>query len=254
MIIYNQNDYGGVAYPSPTIRNATVKSGGCGVVCASIIVENLTGKSFPPDVAAKYAIKVGARVAGGTDMVRLAENLCRDFDIGDYYGFGNVDVLVDFLKKGWWAIANTDGNEGTQGVFSSDGHFVVLCGIDGATVKIIDPAWTETRYKGVYRRNLVTETDTPGLILSNVHTLHGDTVNRYPRYWVFRESEDREMTGEEIYKRLCEYLDSMTADQLNEATRQEYLEAVNEGITDGKRPFGLALRYQSALMAKRAKK
>ena len=63
-----------------------------------------------------------------------------------------------------------------------------------------------------------------------------------------RKDED-DMTGEEIYKKLIEYLAEKPAPDWAKAELQE---AMNTGITDGAAPMTLIPRYQAAIMAKRA--
>jgi len=60
-----------------------------------------------------------------------------------------------------------------------------------------------------------------------------------------------DMTGEEIYLKLKEYLESIPAPDWAEA---ELREAMELGITDGTTPCMPATRYQAAIMAKRAAK
>lgn len=65
--------------------------------------------------------------------------------------------------------------------------------------------------------------------------------------WTYKEVDD--MTGEEIYTKLNEYL----AEQpLPDWAKEEFQEAVDRGITDGTNPMQLIPRYQAAIMAKRA--
>lgn len=59
----------------------------------------------------------------------------------------------------------------------------------------------------------------------------------------------KEMTGEEIYNKLCGYLAELPCPEDQKANLQE---AVSLGITDGKRPMLFTPRYQAALMAKKA--
>lgn len=63
------------------------------------------------------------------------------------------------------------------------------------------------------------------------------------------ESEDDDMTGEEIYKKLTEYMNSRA---IPEGMKAEYQEAIDMGITDGSRPMGLCTRIESTLITKRA--
>ena len=60
---------------------------------------------------------------------------------------------------------------------------------------------------------------------------------------------DDEMTGEEIYKALTEYMNSRA---IPEGMRAEYQQAIDMGITDGSRPMGLCTRIESTLITKRA--
>ena len=68
-----------------------------------------------------------------------------------------------------------------------------------------------------------------------------------PNYSIVKEDEN--MTGEEIYNKLNEYLRSLPAPKWAE---KELEEAKALGITDGTRPMELIPRYQAAIMAKRA--
>lgn len=68
-----------------------------------------------------------------------------------------------------------------------------------------------------------------------------------PKY----ETEDDDMTGEEIYNKLNEYLKTQPAPDWAQAELQE---AIDAGITDGTRPMQLIPRYQAAIMALRASK
>ena len=60
--------------------------------------------------------------------------------------------------------------------------------------------------------------------------------------------EEENMTGEQIYRKLNEYLSEQAAPEWATA---ELEQAVAMGITDGTRPMELIPRYQAAIMAKR---
>lgn len=62
-------------------------------------------------------------------------------------------------------------------------------------------------------------------------------------------TEDDDMTGEQIYKRLNEYL---ATQPVPDWAREEVQEAIDAGITDGSDMMQLIPRYQAAIMAKRA--
>ena len=66
----------------------------------------------------------------------------------------------------------------------------------------------------------------------------------------FDKYEEDDMTGEEIYDALQDYLKTQKVPANCQA---EYQEAVKLGITDGTNPCQLIPRWQAALMAKRAR-
>lgn len=70
-----------------------------------------------------------------------------------------------------------------------------------------------------------------------------------PGWDSFKKRLEDNMTGEEIYESLCEYLKDKPCPEWAQA---ELGEAVDMGITDGTRPGQLVTRCQAAIMAKRA--
>lgn len=86
---------------------------------------------------------------------------------------------------------------------------------------------------------------------------HVDVEHWWPRFGKsmddFRrdvaERMEENMTGEEIYRRLNEYLRTRPVPAWAE---KELKEAVALGITDGTEPMALIPRYQAAIMARRA--
>ena len=65
------------------------------------------------------------------------------------------------------------------------------------------------------------------------------------------EMEDENMSGEDIYRKLTEYLLSLEPPAWVEQ-QGEYAEAIRQGITDGSDPTRLTTRYETAIMVKRA--
>ena len=183
---YNQNNYGNVPYPSPTLPRATVKSGGCGVVCASMIVSNLTNKTVAPSEMAKYAINKKARVAGGTDMNILAKALRQDYGL-HFTTTSNESILLDHLKSGGMAVANVGGNrKGYTGVFSDSGHYIVVAGLesDGRLI-ILDPGFYPGKFNLSGRVGKVKVVG--NYCITDINVLGKDTENRTPSYWLFQK-------------------------------------------------------------------
>jgi hypothetical protein len=203
---YNQNNYGGYPYPSASKPKATVKSGGCGVVCISMIVEGLTNKRFPPPVSAQYSINIGARASGGTDMRKLAKSIANEYGL-DYTISNNSNDLRDCLINGGVAIANVSGNTGKTGLFSDSGHFVVVNSYNSKNKKVhvMDPGYYNGKYELAGRKGKVEADSQGGSCLLSV--LHADCAGRSPRYYLFkkRKASDDKMTQAQFDKYIKTY-------------------------------------------------
>lgn len=190
---YNQHNYPNVPYPSPDLPKATVKSGGCGVCCASMIVENLTAHQIGPKLMATYSINKKARISGGTDMNVLAKAICADYEL-TVKTTNDEAELLNHLKRGGMAIANVGGNHsGYVGVFSDGGHYIVAAGLtDTGQVIVLDPGYYPGKFGKPGRMGKVSVSGNQ--CICNLSVLGKDTENRSPAYWLFskesKESED----------------------------------------------------------------
>jgi hypothetical protein len=188
---YNQRNYNN-AYPSPSNKSATIASGGCGPTCAAMVVETLTGQSFPPPMAAKFAIDHGARISGGTSMHKLSRSISNAFGL-EYSVTSDEQILKQHILNGGLAIANVGGNRpGYIGVFSNEGHYVVVGGFVNDTVSIYDPGLYAGKFNKAGRKGKV------GIVghecKCNISVLAKDTENRNPSYYLFSKKEAKKVT------------------------------------------------------------
>ena len=243
MIYYNQYNYPHIPYPSPTLPKATVESGGCGVCCASIVVETITGVKIPPEKMAPYAIAEGARVNGGTDMHRLAESLSRDFEM-PYAKYDRLEGLVSVLRAGGIAICNVSGDKpNMKGIFSNGGHYIVAAGIaaDGRII-VYDPGMYIGKYSSAYRAKHVKQQGNE--LLVKAETLHADCEGRSPRYYLFEGGAG--MTQEKFNAMADVWQDSVnpvyqSVRDVPEYWREDVKELIFKGAIkgDGKNEVGM---------------
>lgn len=147
MCFYCQLDYAHIPYPSPSSPRGTLADNGCGVCCASMVTERMTGQCFPPEEAAAVAIHCGARAGFGTNMALFAPAFSKMF--GLHYAATTIPAqALAFLEEGQgMVIANTLGDrEDWTGVFSDGRHYVVLTGACHGTVAVLDPMLSPGRY------------------------------------------------------------------------------------------------------------
>ena len=147
MRFYCQLDYEHIPYPSPTSPHGNLANNGCGVCCASMVVEALTGQDFPPEESAVLAKSCGAREGFGTDMRIFAPAFAAEKGL-NWESTQDPDRILEFLRAGQGlVIANTAGDrEGWTGVFSDGRHYIVVASAEGNTVQVWDPLLAPGRY------------------------------------------------------------------------------------------------------------
>lgn len=184
MTLFNQNDYANVPYPSPVLPGATLMTGGCGVVSMMMILANMGGIELSAKEAADYAISVGARVSGGTDMLALSKAVCRDYGF-EFFATSDEDTMLRHLKNSGFAIANVGGDRtGWTGVYANGGHYIVLCGAFDDTVNVLDPGYYPGKYHKAGRTGKVSDNG-DGSSSCPVSVMAQDTYARTPAYYLF---------------------------------------------------------------------
>lgn len=194
MKYYNQYDYFEYPYPAQGYENATIATSGCGPACISMIVETIATEKFPPELSAQYAIDIGARVSGGTDMNVLGNKIAQKINL-KFSVTSDINKLLAHLKKGGLAIANVGGDKGGYtGVFSSGGHYIVVGGINSEGKLIVfDPGYYIGKFNKSGRYNKVSESNFPEIYVET-NVLNKDCETRYPKYYLFsKEGEDEDM-------------------------------------------------------------
>ena len=156
MNFYCQLDYKHIPYVSPTSLNGNIADNGCGVCCASMIIEEIKGIDFPPEVCAIFSKQSGAREGFGTDMRILAPAISKEFNIPVVSTLDTKEVISFLENKQGFVIANTIGDrEDWIGVFSDSRHYIVLCSIENNIVEVLDPLYQEGRYDKEGRKGKV---------------------------------------------------------------------------------------------------
>lgn len=117
--------------------SSTIKSGGCGPTCLSMVVVGLTGRNVTPENVADWAVANGHRAEGqGSHWSLMTKG-------GKYYGLDveaisrkNPSKIAEELSKGNPIIVAMG-----PGHFTKAGHFIVLRGINSdGMVYVNDPA------------------------------------------------------------------------------------------------------------------
>lgn len=163
----NQTRYPHVPYPTMTAipaltrNDTTVRSAGCGLCSASMVVTNLTGVEFPLIDSLELSLSVNANHSPGTDMDLFAPYVAERFDL-DLEMTDDPERLRQHLLGGGMAIANVTGDrpeDGYVGLFSHGGHYVAVVAIeeDGEHITVLDPSQLPDKFLEEGRRGKVVE-------------------------------------------------------------------------------------------------
>lgn len=191
MKYYNQNNYSDLKYPSSAHPSATIKSGGCGVVSSTILVNNLFDKEvYTVKAMRDLAIKCGARVAEGTNVATLLKAICNEYKELSFTTTSDENKLVEHLKKGGMAIAN-QGN--AYEVFSSAGHFVVAYRMVGDNIEVVDPQMYDSKYKKSPKKDRIVKATSTGCIVSK-NIIGKATADRTPSYYLITKTSIKKET------------------------------------------------------------
>ena len=126
----------------------TIKSSGCGPTSAAMVVSSLTNTVVYPSGMAKLFVDNGLRTIGnGTSWAAFTF-------IASRYGLNcttttKLEDAIKCLEKGGMVIASALGSN--TALFSTNGHIIVLSGIDNGVIEVMDSALYTGKYKPAYR-------------------------------------------------------------------------------------------------------
>ena len=185
-----QTDYDDIEYvtdannpQSDFYLNGTIAKAGCGICCASMLIERLSLESFDLIDARDMAIECKANLEPGTDMALYSAALSERFNLK--YSFSDsIEDLIDLLKKGGAAIANTGGDrEAYKSIFYDIGHYVVILAYRNGYFQVLDPAYSPDKFRDVPNKDEVI--DNNGILYISSDVLLRETDNRSPRFYLF---------------------------------------------------------------------
>ena len=119
-------------YTSTNNLNQTMKSSGCGPTAAAIVVSSSIGEILPPTMADLF-VENGFRTANNGTAWSAFPFIANYFAFNSYNYTTSFNTAIDYLRKGYFVIVSC-GN----GLFTTNGHYVVLVGINENTISIYD--------------------------------------------------------------------------------------------------------------------
>jgi hypothetical protein len=160
-------------YPYTSTGNSsqTIGSSGCGVASAAMIIDSIKGYVDIRTLADVF-VENGYRSANNGTYWSAYRAVADEFDI-DYAETSYLDRAIELLQSDYYIIASC-GN----GLFTTGGHYIVIYGIEGNTLKIYDPYLYSGKFETSTRRGKVT-------VSGNTVYCSVDNFRKYANYKQF---------------------------------------------------------------------
>lgn len=148
---YNQTDsrWDNHQYSSIGDSSQTIGTSGCGPTSAAMVVTATRG-AITPDEMGDLFVRYGYRSASNGTYWSAFRAVADEFDIG-YQETSSLDTAVNLVRDNNYVIVSC-----ANGLFTTGGHFIVIIGIDGDTLKIYDPYLYSGKFDTSTRRGKVT--------------------------------------------------------------------------------------------------
>ena len=148
---YNQTDsrWRYHQYSSVGDSSQTIGTSGCGPTSAAMVVTAVKGTITPPEMGDLF-VQYGYRSANNGTYWSAFRWVADVFDIG-YQECSSLDTAVNLVRNNNYVVVSV-GN----GLFTTGGHFIVIVGIEGDTLKIYDPYLYSGKFDTSTRRGKVT--------------------------------------------------------------------------------------------------
>ena len=191
MLYLNQREYRHIPYMhdldnggAPEERR-NVGTSGCGLCAMCMIVDHLTAESLALEECVRLSEENGANRKPGTSLSILGPVIADMFDL-DFSITGSVEEMVAYVRAGGEVAVNVKRKEdGTPGIFTARGHWILVISTDGKEVCILDPNYAPGKFREYEEQGLIRVKE-PFLYCS-LETLHAETRNETPYYMFSRK-------------------------------------------------------------------
>ena len=180
----NQNEYPHVPYRTRARvegltdeqRTTNVAASGCGLCCSCMVVDYLTEKTLELEDCVRLSEACVANHSPGTDLSVLGPAVAEKFNL-NYKKSNELNEVIEHLRCGGVAIVLVGIPEGQKrGLFTAYGHYMLLLSTDGKEFCILDPSYTDEKFKLPDRVGRVNEKNAPYLYC-DVNTVDSECTN-----------------------------------------------------------------------------
>ncbi len=189
MLYINQRDYLDMPYPNdiegeclPEKQN--VAACGCGICSACMVVDQLTAGSLSLEEGIAISIENKANLRPGTNMVKFGTAVAEKFGLKFSYTSDKEEMLA-CLRRGGRVIVNVANRpDGTRGLFTRTGHYMVLIAAEGERICFLDPYYGPEYNEGELKEKV--DSSRAPILYCDVDLMEYETENRKNKYYLFQ--------------------------------------------------------------------
>lgn len=199
----NQLNYPHIPYPTkvkmeefaPDGLQSSVKSSGCGLCCACMVIDILTDKTLDIEECVSISKECVANHSRGTDMNILGPVIAEKFDI-EYSKTSDLCEAIKHIQEGGVIIVHAGVPEGKEiGLFTKGGHYMLLISTDGKDFCFLDPSYSEEKFKLPERLGRVDESRAPYLY-APIETVDSECKPAKVKYHMFKRKRESQYKKE----------------------------------------------------------
>lgn len=182
---YSQADsrWASKLYTSTNNSTQTMKSSACGPTCAAMVVSSSKGAILPTTMA-NLAVDNGYRTANSGTAWAFYPFVADYFGFKEYHTTSSFETAMNYLSKNYIIICSCG-----SGLFTSGGHYIVLAGLEGDTIQVLDPYLYNGKFNTASRRNAKVQVKGTSVYVSK------DNFERYANYkkfWIYSNDKGNE--------------------------------------------------------------
>lgn len=178
------------SYQNQKYGKGTIGSSGCGPAALVNALRNAGIADVSVPTMCKYAVSVGARVDGGTDMNTLIRKAATKYNF-EYVKTSKNDELMAHLKAGHTAILY-NGNKYPW--FTTGGHYTAAIGLSNGKIVVADSLYYSNKWSvkvnGTKRSSEIKpygKSYSSGLVVASIRIVGQSTMGKTPSYFLIKK-------------------------------------------------------------------
>lgn len=192
---YSQADsrWASKLYTSTNNSTQTMKSSACGPTCAAMVVSSSKGAILPTTMA-NLAVDNGYRTANSGTAWAFYPFVADYFGFKEYHTTSSFETAMNYLSKNYYIICSCG-----SGLFTSGGHYIVLAGLEGNTIQVLDPYLYNGKFNTASRRNAEVQVKGTSVYVSKANF---EKYANYKNFWIYSNDsfEEKKTTSNVVYK------------------------------------------------------